>query len=64
MLNEINHLNIGERVRVKSTGQEVVIDQVSDYGFAVVKFNTGGKHRFLNHKLEKIRIPEFYYHTD
>ena len=64
MLNEIESLTKGERVRVKSTGQEVIVDQVSDYGFAVVKFNTGGKHRFLNHKLEKICIPEFLNHTD
>lgn len=64
MLNEIKDLTIGERVRVKSTGQEVTVDKVSDYGFAVVKFSTGGKHRFLSHKLEKIRIPEFFYQTD
>ena len=60
----LNKIKPGERVRVKSTGQEVTVDQVSDYGFAVVKFNTGGKHRFLNHKLEKIKIPDFLYHTD
>jgi len=64
MLNEIKYLSIGERVRVKSTGQEVTVDQLSDYGTTVVKFNTGGKHRFLNHKLEKINIPEFLYQTD
>lgn len=64
MFNKIQALAIGERVRIKSTGQEVTVDKVSDYGFSVVKFNTGGKHRFLNHKLEKISIPDFLYQTD
>jgi len=47
-------LNIGDRVRVIGTGQEVTIDQISHHGFAVVKFNTGGRHRFLNYKLERV----------
>jgi hypothetical protein len=47
-------LNIGDRVRVVGTGQEVTVDQISQHGFAVVKFNTGGRHRFLNYKLEKV----------
>ncbi len=46
--------NIGERVRVKSTGQEVTVDQISEHGFTVIKFKSGGKHRFLNHMLEPI----------
>ena len=54
MINESN-LNIGDRVRVKATGQYVTVDQVSKHGFAVVKFNSGGKHRFLNHMLERPR---------
>ncbi|MDH5736531.1 MAG: hypothetical protein OEY87_10460 [Gammaproteobacteria bacterium] len=64
MLNKIEQLTKGERVRIRSTGQEVTVDQVSDYGFAVVKFNTGCKHRFLNHKLEKISIPVSLYNTN
>lgn len=47
-------INIGDRVRVITTGQEVTVDQISEHGFAVIKFNSGGKHRFLNYKLEKI----------
>ena len=47
-------LHIGERVRVKSTGQEVTVDQISAHGFTVIKFKSGGKHRFLNNKLEPI----------
>ena len=53
-MNKEKSLNIGERVRVKSTGQEVTVDQISEHGFSVIKFNSGGKHRFLNYKLEKI----------
>jgi len=48
-----NNISIGDRVRIKSTGQEVTVDQVSEYGFSVIKFNSGGTYRFLNHKLEK-----------
>lgn len=61
MLNEANSLSIGDHVRIKSTGQKVIIEQLSDYGFAIVRFSTGGKHRLLNHKLEKIGIPNFIY---
>lgn len=47
-------INIGDRVRVISTGQEVTVDQISQHGFTVIKFKSGGKHRFLNNKLEPI----------
>lgn len=47
-------INIGDQVRVIHTGQKVTIEQISEHGFAVVKFNSGGQHLFLNHKLEKI----------
>jgi len=52
-----NTLNIGDRVKIKSTGQEVTVDQVSAYGFSVIKFNSGGTYRFLNDKLEKTETP-------
>ncbi len=52
-MNDKNTLSIGDRVRIISTGQEVTVDQVSAYGFSVIKFNSGGTYRFLNHKLEK-----------
>lgn len=53
-MNKAKSLNIGDRVRIKNTGQEVTVDQISKHGFAVIKFNSGGKHRFLNYKLEKV----------
>ncbi len=52
-MNNSNIINIGDRVRIKSTGQEVTVDQVSAYGFSVIKFSSGGTYRFLNSKLEK-----------
>lgn len=53
-MNKDKSLNIGERVRVKSTGQEVTVDQISQHGFTVIKFRSGGKHRFLNNQLEPL----------
>jgi len=52
-MNKNTNMSIGDRVRIKSTGQEVTVDQVSAHGFSVIKFNSGGTYRFLNHKLEK-----------
>jgi len=45
-------LNKGDRVHIISTGQEVTIDQVSAYGFSVIKFKSGGTYNLLNHKLK------------
>lgn len=53
MINK-NHVTIGDRVRIKSTGQEVTVDQISQHGFSIIRFQSGGKHRFLNHKLETL----------
>ena len=52
-MNKNINMSIGDRVRIKSTGQEVTVDQVSAHGFSVIKFNSGGTYRFLNNKLEK-----------
>lgn len=52
-MNKNTSITIGDRVRIKSTGQEVTVDQVSAHGFSVIKFNSGGTYRFLNNKLEK-----------
>lgn len=62
-MNKKDNLNIGDRVRIKSTGQEVTVDQVSAYGFSVIKFNSGGTYRFLNHKLEKPAQEQPMYHA-
>lgn len=52
-MKKTDHLKSGDRVRIKRTGQEVTVDQVSEYGFSVIKFNSGGTYRFLNNQLEK-----------
>lgn len=57
------NINVGDRVRIKKTGQEVTVDQVSEYGFSVIRFNTGGKYRFLNDHLEKQENREIRYHA-
>jgi len=44
----------GDQVRIISTGQEVTIDQISAYGFSVIKFKSGGKYHLLNHKLKNL----------
>lgn len=62
-MNTKNEINIGDRVRIKSTGQEVTVDQVSAYGFSVIKFNSGGTYRFLNTKLEKSGASHDMYHA-
>ena len=51
---KINQVSIGDRVRIKSTRQEVTIEQISQHGFSIIRFHTGGKHRLLNHQLETI----------
>jgi len=62
-MNNKSNLNIGDRVRIISTGQEVTVDQVSAYGFSVIKFNSGGTYRFLNHKLEKHAAKRMMYNA-
>lgn len=44
-------LHEGEMAKIISTGQVVEIKRVSDHGFSVVKFKTGGDYMILNDKL-------------
>ena len=46
----------GDKARVKSTGIEVTISQISDHGFAVVKFECGYERMLLTSQLQ----PYFY----
>ena len=48
------YLQQGETVRIKETGQVVQIKQVSEHGFALVQFRTGGEYLLLNNRLEAI----------
>lgn len=47
---------VGDKARVKSTGIEVTISQVSKHGFAIVKFECGYERMLLINQLET------YYH--
>ncbi len=42
----------GEKARIASTGQIVEIRRVSNHGFSVVRFQTGGDYMILNDRLE------------
>ncbi len=51
-MKNIEALNIGNQIRIISTGQKITIDKVSAYGFSVIKFKSSGTYRLLNHKLK------------
>jgi len=42
---------VGHKARVKSTGIEVTISQISDHGFAVVRFECGYERMLLINQL-------------
>jgi len=42
----------GDKAKIASTGQVVEIKRVSDHGFSVVRFQTGGDYMILNDRLE------------
>lgn len=43
---------VGEKARVKSTGIEVIISQISEHGFAVVRFECGYERMLLINQLK------------
>ena len=47
--------NVGDQARVKSTGIEVIISQVSEHGFAIVKFDCGYERMLLINQLEPVQ---------
>ncbi len=46
------NLTQGEKAKIASTGQIVEIKRVSNHGFSVVRFQTGGDYMILNDRLE------------
>ena len=42
----------GDKAKIASTGQVVEIKRVSEHGFSVVRFQTGGDYMILNDRLE------------
>ena len=49
---DIKNLQQGAKARIKSTGQVVEIKRVSNHGFSIVRFKTGGDYMVLNDRLE------------
>ena len=55
---EVKHLQQGSQVKIASTGQIVEVKRVSNHGFSVVRFQTGGDYMILNDRLETVERQE------
>jgi hypothetical protein len=55
---DIKNLQQGAKARIKSTGQVVEIKRVSNHGFSIVRFKTGGDYMVLNDRLETAVIDQ------
>jgi hypothetical protein len=55
---ENKHLQKGSQAKIASTGQIVEVKRVSDHGFSVVRFQTGGDYMILNDRLETVQQQE------
>ena len=51
---EVKHLQQGSQAKIVSTGQIVEVKRVSNHGFSVVRFHTGGDYMILNDRLETV----------
>ena len=52
------YLQKGSQAKIASTGQIVEVKRVSNHGFSVVRFQTGGDYMILNDRLENIEREE------
>ncbi len=48
----------GSQVKIASTGQIVEVKRISDHGFSVIRFQTGGDYMILNDRLETLEKAE------
>ncbi len=55
---QMKSLQKGTQAKIASTGQIVEIKRVSDHGFSVVRFQTGGDYMILNERLETVERKE------
>jgi hypothetical protein len=55
---QTKYLPEGSQAKIASTGQIVEIKRVSNHGFSVVRFQTGGDYMILNDRLETIEREE------
>jgi hypothetical protein len=51
-------LQKGSQAKIASTGQIVEVKRVSNHGFSVVRFKTGGDYMILNDRLESVEKEE------
>jgi len=47
-------LREGSQAKIASTGQVVEVKRISNHGFSVVRFQTGGDYMILNDRLETV----------
>ncbi len=55
---EVKRLQKGGQAKIASTGQIVEVKRVSNHGFSVVRFQTGGDYMILNDRLETLEKEE------
>lgn len=55
---EDKNIQKGSQAKIASTGQIVEVKRVSNHGFSVVRFQTGGDYMILNDRLETLEQEE------
>ena len=55
---QTKHPQKGSQAKIASTGQIVEVQRVSNHGFSVVRFQTGGDYMILNDRLEIVERKE------
>jgi hypothetical protein len=55
---ERKYIEKGSQAKIASTGQIVEVQRVSNHGFSVVRFQTGGDYMILNDRLETVERQE------
>ena len=55
---DVKNIQKGTQAKIASTGQIVEVKRVSNHGFSVVRFQTGGDYMILNDRLETIERDE------
>lgn len=61
---DIKFLEKGSQAKIVSTGQIVEVKRVSNHGFSVVRFQTGGDYMILNDRLETVERKEVQHQYD
>ena len=55
---DYKNIQKGSQAKIASTGQIVEVKRVSNHGFSVVRFQTGGDYMILNDRLETLEQEE------